>query len=49
LVRALSGEPLFANAAIEAAKQWKWKPATEAGEPISVTTQLTFNFEPANK
>lgn len=35
----------FADAAVEAVKEWKYTPAVERGEPIGVRTELVFNFE----
>ena len=33
------------QAAIDAVKQWKFKPATMNGEPVDVIFNLTTNFE----
>lgn len=41
--QALSGHPLLHQAAIDAARQWKFKPTNDLG-PISVQGVLTFNF-----
>jgi len=35
----------FADAAMEAIKEWTFEPARLMGEPISVSITLTFNFE----
>ena len=35
----------FADAALEAIKDWAYEPARLMGEPISVSITLTFNFE----
>jgi protein TonB len=40
----LSGHPMLAPAAIEAVKQWKYKPYILNGEPVEVETQITVNF-----
>jgi TonB family protein len=40
----ISGHPLLAPAAIEAAKQWKYKPFRLNGEPVPVDTQIQINF-----
>lgn len=40
-----SAHTRFAVAAIEAVKEWKYRPAIERGEPIGVRTELVFNFE----
>ncbi len=40
----LSGHPMLAPAAIEAVKQWKYKPYLLNGEPVEVETQVEVNF-----
>jgi TonB family protein len=40
----ISGHPMLAPAAIEAVKQWKYKPYLLNGEPIEVETKVTVNF-----
>jgi periplasmic protein TonB len=40
----VSGHPMLAPAAIEAVKQWKYKPYFLNGEPVEVETQITVNF-----
>jgi protein TonB len=40
----ISGHPMLAPAAIEAVKQWKYKPYILNGEPVEVDTQVTVNF-----
>jgi TonB family protein len=42
----LQGSLAFARAAIDAAKQWKFKPYLMNGRPVSVETQLTISFKP---
>jgi len=43
-LRLVSGHPMLAPAAIEAVKQWKYKPYFLNGEPVEVETQITVNF-----
>jgi TonB family protein len=43
-VELISGHPLLAPAAIEAVKQWKYKPYQLNGTPVEVETQVTVNF-----
>ena len=43
-IQLISGHPLLAPAAIDAVKQWKYKPYLLNGEPIEVETQVTVNF-----
>jgi protein TonB len=40
----ISGHPMLAPAAIEAVKQWKYKPYLLNGEPVEVETQVQLNF-----
>lgn len=41
---ATSGDPVFAKAAVEAAKKWKFKPFIRNGRPETVYTLIPFNF-----
>jgi TonB family protein len=41
----VSGHPLLAPAALEAVKQWKYKPYLLNGQPVKVETQITVNFQ----
>ncbi len=43
-LRLISGHPMLAPAAIEAVKQWKYKPYLLNGEPVEVETQVQVNF-----
>ncbi len=40
----VSGHPMLAPAAIEAVKQWKYKPYLLNGEPVEVENQVQVNF-----
>jgi protein TonB len=40
----ISGHPMLAPAAIEAVKQWKYRPYLLNGEPVEVDTQVQVNF-----
>jgi protein TonB len=44
-VKALSGEAVLSHAAIDAVKQWKYKPYTLNNEPVEIQTQITVNFK----
>lgn len=39
-----SGQPLLARAALEAVRQWRYRPYILNGEPIEVETEITVNF-----
>jgi protein TonB len=43
-LRLVSGHPMLAPAAIDAVKQWRYKPYILNGEPVEVETQITVNF-----
>jgi len=44
-VKTLNGEPTLARAALDAVKQWKYKPYYLNGEPVEIQTQITVNFK----
>ncbi|MGA7971021.1 MAG: TonB family protein [Terriglobales bacterium] len=43
--KVLSGSPLLAPAALEAVRQWRYKPYYLDGEPVAIQTQITINFK----
>ena len=43
-LRLLSGHPMLVTAAIEAVRQWRYKPYILNDEAIEVETQITVNF-----
>lgn len=43
-LRVVSGHPLLVPAAIEAVRQWRYRPYILNSEPIEVETQITVNF-----
>lgn len=43
----LQGSFAFARAATDAVKQWRFKPYTLNGRPVSVQTVLTLTFKPS--
>jgi len=40
----LSGDPLLVDAAVSAARKFKFKPFIKDGKPVKVTTKLSFDF-----
>jgi len=40
----VSGHPLLAPAAIDAVRQWRYRPYTLNGEPAEVETMVTVRF-----
>jgi TonB family protein len=42
--RLISGHPLLAPAAMDAVKQWRYRPYLLNGNPMEVDTQMTVNF-----
>lgn len=43
-LRVLSGHPMLAQAALDAVRQWRYRPYVLDGEPVEVETQITVNF-----
>jgi len=43
-LRTLSGHPMLIPAAMDAVKQWRYKPYLLNGEPVPVRTKVTVNF-----
>jgi protein TonB len=43
-VKLISGDAVLARAAIDAVKQWKYKPYYLDGQPTEIQTQITVNF-----
>jgi TonB family protein len=43
-VKLVSGEPVLANAAIAAVKQWLFKPRVVKGQAVEMQTRVTLNF-----
>ena len=43
-VEVLSGHPLLVQAAMDAVKQWLYKPTLLNGSPVEVITQIDVNF-----
>jgi TonB family protein len=45
VLKLLQGEPVLADAAIAAVKNWRGKPAWMSGKPVEVISTVTFNFQ----
>ena len=43
-VHSVSGHPMLVPAAIDAVRQWRYRPYLLNGEPVEVETQITVNF-----
>jgi len=43
-LRLLSGHPMLVPAAIEAVRQWRYRPYVLNNEPVEVETLITVNF-----
>ena len=41
----ISGHPLLVQAALEAVRQWRYRPTLLNGEPVEVETSITVNFQ----
>jgi periplasmic protein TonB len=44
-VKVLSGPSVLARAAIDAVKQWQYKPYYLDDQPVEIQTQITVNFK----
>jgi protein TonB len=44
--KVLKGDPVLARAALEAVRQWRYKPYYLDGTPVEIQTQITVNFRP---
>jgi TonB family protein len=44
-LRVLSGDAVLARAALEAVRQWRYKPYYLDGSPVEIETQITVNFK----
>ena len=43
--KVLRGDALLARAALDAVRQWRYKPYYLDGEPVEIQTQITVNFK----
>jgi protein TonB len=43
-LRVISGHPMLVKAAIDAVRQWRYRPYVLNGDPVEVDTQVTVNF-----
>ena len=43
-LRLLNGHPMLVPAAVEAVRQWRYRPYFLNNEPVEVETQITVNF-----
>jgi periplasmic protein TonB len=44
-IKQLSGSPILGRAAIDAVRQWKYKPYYLNSQPVEIQTQITVNFK----
>jgi len=44
-LKVLSGDSVFARAALEAVRQWRYKPYYLDGGPVEIQTEITVNFK----
>jgi len=44
-VKVLGGEPMLAQSAVDAVKQWKYRPYLLDAQPMEIQTQITVNFK----
>jgi protein TonB len=43
-VKVVSGHPMLTSAAVEAVKQWRYRPTLLNGQPVETDTQVLVNF-----
>ena len=43
-LQVISGHPMLTQAALDAVRQWKYRPYLLNGNPVEVDTQITVNF-----
>ena len=43
-VKVVSGHPMLTNAAVEAVKQWRYRPTLLNGQPVETETEVKINF-----
>jgi len=44
-LKVLKGDLILAHAAVEAVRQWRYKPYYLDGVPVEIETQITVNFK----
>jgi protein TonB len=44
-LKVLNGDPVLARAALDAVRQWRYKPYYLDGDPVEIQTQITVNFK----
>jgi len=44
-VKVLSGDAVLARAAVEAVRQWRYKPYYLDGQPVEIETQISVTFK----
>ena len=48
-VEVVSGDPILAQAAVAAARKWKFKPFIKGGKPVKASTKVPFDFAFSDK
>jgi protein TonB len=43
-LQVLSGHPMLVRAAVDAVRQWRYRPYVLNGEPVEVETEVKVNF-----
>lgn len=43
-LQVLNGHPMLVRSAMDAVRQWRYRPYLLNGEPVEVETQITVNF-----
>jgi protein TonB len=45
-LQVIKGDPVLAKAALQALRQWRWKPYKLNGEPVEVKSSVYIRFDP---
>lgn len=48
-LKVVSGHPMLVQAAIDAVREWRYRPYILNNEPVEVETQITVNFSLAGR
>jgi protein TonB len=48
-LQVISGSPFLSRAAIDAVRQWRYRPYELNGQPVEVETQIVVNFTLSGK
>src|SRR5262245_65257941 len=47
-IQVIKGDPILASSALEALRQWRWKPCRLNGKAVAMEATIVVNFEPTS-